>query len=48
MQHERDTSVSKRTNAKKPANLRNWRVIIMRSKGEYHGPKRLIARGPRL
>jgi hypothetical protein len=29
--------VSKRTNAKKPANLRSWRVIIMRSRGEYLG-----------
>jgi len=29
--------VSKRTNPKKPANLRSWRVIIIRSKGEYLG-----------
>jgi hypothetical protein len=27
--------VSRRTNPKKPANLRSWRVIIMRSRGEY-------------
>jgi hypothetical protein len=29
--------VSKRTKPKKPANLRSWRVIIIRSKGEYLG-----------
>ena len=29
--------VSRRTNPKKPANLRSWRVIIMRSRGEYLG-----------
>jgi len=29
--------VSKRTNSSKPANLRSWRVIIIRSKGEYLG-----------
>jgi hypothetical protein len=29
--------VSSRTNLKKPANLRSWRVIIIRSKGEYLG-----------
>jgi len=29
--------VSKRTNSPKPANLRSWRVIITRSKGEYLG-----------
>jgi hypothetical protein len=30
--------VSRRTNPKKPAaNLRSWRVIIMRSKGEHIG-----------
>jgi hypothetical protein len=27
----------RRTNPKKPANLRSWRVIIIRSKGEYLG-----------
>jgi hypothetical protein len=26
--------VSRRTNPKKPANLRSWRVIIMRNRGE--------------
>src|SRR5262249_43555760 len=30
-------AVSKRTNLPKPANLRSWRVIIIRSKGEYLG-----------
>jgi hypothetical protein len=29
--------VSRRTNPKKSANLRSWRVIIMRTKGEYLG-----------
>ena len=29
--------MSTRPNPKKPANLRSWRVIIMRSKGEYLG-----------
>ena len=29
--------VSQRTRPKKPANLRSWRVLIMRSKGEYLG-----------
>jgi hypothetical protein len=29
--------VSRRTNPKKPENLRSWRVIIMRSRGEYLG-----------
>jgi hypothetical protein len=29
--------VSKRTNPKKPADLRSWRVLIIRSKGEYLG-----------
>jgi hypothetical protein len=29
--------VSRRTNPQKPANLRSWRVIIMRSRGEYLG-----------
>src|SRR5712672_2761883 len=29
--------VSLRTHPKKPANLRSWRVIIMRSRGEYLG-----------
>jgi hypothetical protein len=29
--------VSRRTNPKKPASLRSWRVIIMRSRGEYLG-----------
>jgi len=29
--------VSKRTHPRKPANLRSWRVIIIRSKGEYLG-----------
>ena len=29
--------MSKRTNSSKPANLRSWRVIIIRSKGEYLG-----------
>ena len=29
--------MSSRTNLKKPANLRSWRVIIIRSKGEYLG-----------
>jgi hypothetical protein len=28
---------SRRTNPKKPTNLRSWRVVIMRSKGEYLG-----------
>jgi hypothetical protein len=40
-----------KTARKKPTapNLRSWRVIIMRSRGEYLGSaKRLIARGPRL
>jgi len=27
--------VSRRISPKKPANLRSWRVIIMRSRGEY-------------
>ena len=31
-------AVSKRTNSPKPAKLRRWRVIIIRSKGEYLGP----------
>jgi hypothetical protein len=30
-------AMSRRTKPKKPANLRSWRVIIMRSKGEYLG-----------
>jgi hypothetical protein len=29
--------VSQRTRPKKPARLRSWRVVIMRSKGEYLG-----------
>jgi hypothetical protein len=29
--------VSQRTRLKKPAKLRSWRVIIMRSKGEHIG-----------
>jgi hypothetical protein len=29
--------VSRRINPTKPANLRSWRVIIMRSRGEYLG-----------
>jgi hypothetical protein len=29
--------VSRRISPKKPANLRSWRVIIMRSRGEYLG-----------
>ena len=29
--------MSRRTDPKKPANLRSWRVIIMRSKGEHIG-----------
>jgi hypothetical protein len=29
--------VSRRPNPKKRANLRSWRVIIMRSRGEYLG-----------
>jgi hypothetical protein len=29
--------VSRRTNPKKPANLRSWRVIIIRSRGELLG-----------
>ena len=29
--------VSRRTNPKKPAKLRSWRVTIIRSKGEYLG-----------
>jgi len=31
------TTVSRRTNPKKPANLRSGRVIIRRSRGEYLG-----------
>jgi hypothetical protein len=30
-------AVSRRISPKKPANPRSWRVIIMRSKGEYLG-----------
>jgi hypothetical protein len=41
--------VSRRTNPKKPANLRSWRVIIMRSKGEYLGSVEAPdAGGPKL
>ena len=29
--------MSKRSDPTKPANLRSWRVIIIRSKGEYLG-----------
>jgi hypothetical protein len=29
--------VSRRSLPRKPANLRSWRVIIIRSKGEYLG-----------
>jgi hypothetical protein len=29
--------VSRRTHPKKPANLSSWRVIIIRSRGEYLG-----------
>ena len=29
--------MSRRTHPKEPANLRSWRVIIMRSKGEHIG-----------
>ena len=29
--------MSRRTHPKKPTNLRSWRVIIMRSRGEYLG-----------
>jgi hypothetical protein len=29
--------VSRRTHTNKPAKLRSWRVVIMRSKGEYLG-----------
>jgi hypothetical protein len=31
------TAVSRRTNPKKLASLRSWRVSIMRSRGEYLG-----------
>jgi len=41
--------VSQRTRPKKPANLRSWRVIIMRSRAANISAlsKRLIAIGPK-